>query len=109
MNCAQLAYDGGDCTCDDSEVMGCEGGCYESIWVGNSYCEEGLNCEEFGYDGGDCDTCGNGWCGPNENNSTCSEDCTEVQCESGKIETCDGLCVNSEDEISLGDGEYRTR
>jgi hypothetical protein len=105
MNCAQLAYDGGDCTCDDSEVMGCEGGCYESIWVGNSYCEEGLNCEEFGYDGGDCDTCGNGWCGPNENNSTCSEDCTEVQCESGKIETCDGLCVNSEDEISLGDGE----
>ncbi|MGB0592148.1 MAG: lamin tail domain-containing protein [Myxococcota bacterium] len=105
MDCAQLAYDGGDCTCDASEVMGCEGGCYENAWIGNEYCDVGLNCEEYAYDGGDCDTCGNAWCGPDENNSTCPEDCTEVQCETGKIETCDGLCVNSEEESSLGDGD----
>ena len=104
MNCAELGFDGGDCTCKEDEVTGCQGGCVKSDWIGNQYCDQNLNCEAFDYDGGDCDTCGNAWCGPNENNATCPEDCTDVLCESGKIETCDGLCVNDEAQDGLGDG-----
>ena len=106
MNCEETDWDGGDCECADDEIFSCDGSaCVTATKLANDTCDAYLDCVAYEYDGGDCDTCGNGWCGPEENNFTCPDDCTEPLCEEGKIPTCDSECVNSEDQEYWGDGE----
>jgi len=80
LNCADYAYDSGDCSggssdggtptgdCPDGESLDCNDTCHSdwmvSSYPGDGYCDDGayggvdLDCAEFSYDGGDCDSGG---------------------------------------------------
>ena len=67
LNCADLDFDGGDCTvvdADDEFAVDCLGHRAPLSWVGDGACDNGVyehngkwinfNCAEAGFDGGDC-------------------------------------------------------
>ena len=68
-DCAEFAFDGGDCEADTDpggpcpfpgEVPDCNGACFAGILVGDDSCDDGsttpadFDCADFGFDGGDC-------------------------------------------------------
>ena len=130
LDCAETAYDGGDCaqapgSCSASEVEACGGICVSALafaqLLSNDQCDEELNCATFDYDTGACIggpecgasdfICADGACISSTLLCDGADDCDDGSdeancaepgtCEEGKALGCTGTCYTA---AWFGDG-----